>query len=97
MEFYLRSVQQKLAVLAGDSARENLNYGILKPLLVKYPSDPKEQRQSADILCCGESLIRAKEQKIEAMRRLKKSLMKNLLTGRIRLPLEGATKKEAKQ
>jgi type I restriction enzyme S subunit len=95
LEFYLRSVQQKLAVLAGDSARENLNYGILKPLLVKYPSDPKEQQLIADGLCNCESLIRTKEQKIAALRRLKKSLMQNLLTSRIRLPVNGAAK-EAK-
>lgn len=92
LEFYLRSVQQKLAVLAGDSARENLNYGILKPLLIKYPSDPKEQQRVADVLCNCESLIRTKEQKIAALQRLKKSLMQNLLTGRIRLPVNGATK-----
>jgi type I restriction enzyme S subunit len=93
LEFYMRSVQQKLAVLAGDSARENLNYGLLRPLLVKYPTDPKEQRQIADILCNCESLIRAKEQKIAALQRLKKSLMQNLLTGRIRLPVEKTAKK----
>lgn len=91
LEFYLRSVQQKLAVLAGDSARENLNYGILKPLLVKYPIDPKEQQRIADVLCNCESLIRAKEQKIAALQRLKKSLMQNLLTGRIRLPVAAAS------
>jgi type I restriction enzyme S subunit len=93
LEFYLRRVQQKLAVLAGDSARENLNYGILKPLLVKYPTDPREQQRIADVLCNCESLIRAKEQKIDALQRLKKSLMQNLLTGRIRLPVNGAAKK----
>jgi type I restriction enzyme S subunit len=91
LEFYLRSIQKKLAVLAGDSARENLNYGILKPLLVKYPSDPKEQTLIADILCSCESVVRMKEDKIVALRQLKKSLMQNLLTGRIRLPVDGAS------
>jgi type I restriction enzyme, S subunit len=88
LEFYLRSVQQKLAVLAGNSARENLNYGILKPLLVKYPTDPKEQQRVANTLCNCDSLIRAKERKIVALQRLKKSLLQNLLTGRVRLTLK---------
>jgi type I restriction enzyme S subunit len=79
-------------VLAGDSARENLNYGILKPLLVKYPTDPNEQQQIASVLCNCDSLIRAKEQKIIALRRLKTSLMQNLLTGRIRLPIKSDAK-----
>jgi type I restriction enzyme, S subunit len=65
----------------------SLLWGILKPLLVTYPTDPKEQQGIADVLCNCESLIRAKEQKIAALQRLKKSLMQNLLTGRIRLPV----------
>jgi type I restriction enzyme S subunit len=93
LEFYLRSIQQKIAMLSGDSARENLNYGILRPLLVAHPSDPEEQRQVADVLCSCEALIRGKEQKIAALQRLKKSLMQNLLTGRIRLPLSDAVPK----
>ena len=62
---------------------------------VAIPSDTDEQRDIAARLDDVQALIGAKEQKIAALQRLKKSLMQNLLTGRIRLPVNGATK-EAK-
>lgn len=87
LEFFLRSRRNKLAAFAGDSARENLNYGILRPLLIAYPKDIEEQRHIAKNLCNCESLIRTKERKISALLMLKKSLMRHLLTGKIRLPV----------
>jgi len=55
---------------------------------VAFPEDEDEQRAIADRLDAFHDLIRAKESKILALQRLKKSLMQNLLTGRMRLPAE---------
>ena len=49
---------------------------------------PSEQRLIAERIDTFRSLIRAKEAKIIALQRLKKSLMQNLLTGRMRLSPE---------
>jgi len=49
---------------------------------------PDEQRAIAERIDAFHDLIRAKESKITALQRLKKSLMQNLLTGRMRLPAE---------
>ena len=55
---------------------------------VAFPQDEDEQRAIADRLNALHDLIRAKEAKITALQRLKKSLMQNLLTGRMRLSPE---------
>jgi len=80
--------QTRIALLAGDSARENSNYTILKPMLVAFPKDEAEQQEIADRLYDLENLMDAKRAKITALQRLKKSLMQNLLTGRMRLSPE---------
>ena len=49
---------------------------------------PHEQRAIAEQIGALRCLIRAKEAKITALQRLKKSLMQNLLTGRMRLSPE---------
>ena len=55
---------------------------------VAFPEDEDEQRAIADRLAAFHELIRAKEAKIATLQRLKKSLMQNLLTGRVRLSAE---------
>jgi type I restriction enzyme S subunit len=52
---------------------------------VAFPQDEDEQRAIAEQIGSLRCLIRAKEAKITALQRLKKSLMQNLLTGRMRL------------
>lgn len=56
---------------------------------VSIPSDEEEQKQIADLLDGVRQLVDAKRAKIAALQRLKKSLMQHLLTGRIRLRVEG--------
>lgn len=88
LELWLRLNQTRLALLAGDSARENLNYTILKPRLIAFPESGTEQREIGGCIYDLERLIEAKRAKIAALQRLKKSLMQNLLTGRMRLSAE---------
>jgi type I restriction enzyme S subunit len=54
---------------------------------VAIPEGTNEQAEIATKLDGFRQLIEAKQSKITALQRLKKSLMQNLLTGRIRLPV----------
>ena len=60
---------------------------------VAIPEDPGEQAGIAAKFNSVRQFINAKQTKIVALHRLKKSLMQNLLTGRIRLPVESTAKK----
>ena len=97
LNYYLNSFegQKRIAAKVTPSiGQANINTSSLKSVwAVKPPRD--EQTAIADRLDAFFELITAKEQKISALQRLKKSLMQNLLTGRIRLPVNGAGK-EAK-
>lgn len=92
LELCLRMRKSYLARISTESAQANINYGNLRPLLIAHPVDVKEQKDVAAPIMACENLILAKEQKITALQRLKTSLMKNLLTGRIRLPVNGLAK-----
>lgn len=70
------------------SAQPKLNKSDLMRILIQIPP-PEEQKELSDTLRSFESLIAAKQTKIGALQRLKKALMQSLLTGRIRLPVEG--------
>lgn len=95
LELCLRTRKSYLERMSTESAQANINYGNLRPLLIAHPvTDDDQKAVAAPIMAC-ENLILAKEHKIAALQRLKKSLMQNLLTGRIRLPVHGAAK-EAK-
>lgn len=93
LNYYLNSFegQKRIAAKVTPSiGQANINTRSLKSVwAVKPPRD--EQTAIADRLDAFYELICAKDQKIAALQRLKKSLMQNLLTGRIRLP---ASKKE---
>ena len=62
---------------------------------IALPEDTDEQAAIAARLDGLRQLIEAKQTKIAALQRLKKSLIQSLLTGRIRLPVNGAAQ-EAK-
>jgi type I restriction enzyme S subunit len=87
LELCLRMRKGYLKRMATESAQANINYGNLRPLLIAHPPTIQEQREIAEPIWNCERLILAKEDKIAALQRLKKSLMQNLLTGRIRLPV----------
>ncbi len=80
--------------LAGTTI-PTLNRNDIHRLWISIPAATTEQQEIANTLRNCESLIRAKEQKIASLQRLKKSLMQNLLTGRVRLQVESSAKNEA--
>ena len=61
---------------------------------VAIPERTEEQAEIASKVDGFWQLIEAKRTKIAALQRLKKSLMQNLLTGRIRLPVAADTGEE---
>ncbi|MCD4673241.1 MAG: restriction endonuclease subunit S [Anaerolineaceae bacterium] len=58
---------------------------LLKDLIVQFPPIP-EQRKIADILSTWDRAIELAEKQIKAKQRLKKGLMQQLLTGKMRFP-----------
>ncbi len=92
LELCLRMRKSYLERMSTESAQANINYGNLRPLLIAHPATIEEQQAVATPIMDCERLILAKEKKIAALQRLKKSLMQNLLTGRIRLPVEEMAK-----
>lgn len=92
LELCLRMRKGYLERMSTESAQANINYGNLRPLLIAHPLTCDEQKiVAAPILNC-EMVILAKKQKIAALQLVKKSLMQNLLTGRIRLTADGTGK-----
>lgn len=70
---------------ATESAQKNINYSNLFPLLIPYPTDKQEQKQIVERIKKVFDTIENKQKKIAVLEKLKKSLMQNLLTGRVRV------------
>lgn len=97
LNYYLNSFegQKRIATKVTPSiGQANVNTRSLKSVWAIKPL-LDEQSAIADRLDALFDLITAKEQKIAVLQRLKKSLMQNLLTGRISLSVESTEKKEA--
>lgn len=68
---------------ATESAQKNINYSNLRPLPIAFPIDKKEQRHIVDKVTTCFNEIEHKKSRIVVLERLKKSLMQNLLTGKV--------------
>ena len=68
---------------ATESAQKNINYSNLRPLPIAFPIDKKEQQHIVDKVTTIFSEIDYMNSKIVVLERLKKSLMQNLLTGKV--------------
>ena len=66
------------------STREKLNQSDLRAILIPIPENAKEQTAIATILSKVDEAIEATKQSIKAAERLKKTLMQNLLTGKLK-------------
>jgi type I restriction enzyme S subunit len=73
------------AICNTSSGLNTINRRNLRNLLIQFP-DTAEQRYILDALEAGESSVAASEQKLVALQQVKKSLLQNLLTGKIRIP-----------
>jgi len=84
----LMTKQRLLNQLSTESAQKNINYGNLRPLLIFFPKLLDEQIQIASKIKSIFDIIESKQAKIQVLQRLKKSLMQNLLTGKVRVDVE---------
>lgn len=69
---------------ATGTTRYTLSLKDFQSLEIEYPDDVKEQKAIATIISKVDEAIKANENSIKAAEKLKKSLMQNLLTGRLK-------------
>lgn len=83
--FQLMGYKNVLDALATESAQKNINYSNLRPLTILLPTNLEEQLQITKRIIMVFNEIECKKSKILILERLKKSLMQNLLTGKVKI------------
>lgn len=79
------NVQERISsVSEGTTGLGNLDMRYLRNIDINYPESPTEQVSIANILSKVDEAIESVKKSIEAAEKLKKSLMQNLLTGRMK-------------
>lgn len=79
------NVQERISsVSEGTTGLGNLDMRYLRNIDINYPESPTEQASIANILSSVDEAIESVKKSIEAAEKLKKSLMQNLLTGRMK-------------
>jgi type I restriction enzyme S subunit len=86
VELCIRTAKWRLDAQAPQSAQKNINLEILRPLLVAVPA-PQEQKRIAAAYGAHEARIRAEEATLAKLRQVKRGLMDDLLTGRVRVTM----------
>lgn len=82
----------ELQKLSGTTAQQAIYLTHIKKVKLLYPSDTIEQEQISKILESFDNEVAQKNRKIVTLQRLKKSLMQNLLTGKVRVEVEKINK-----
>lgn len=78
-------IQERVtSVSEGTTGLGNLDIRFLRNMDIEYPESQDEQRAIAGILSMVDEALEAVESSIKAAERLKKSLMQNLLTGKLK-------------
>jgi type I restriction enzyme S subunit len=93
--YALRHRARHLQVIAGVNATPQLNKTEFSKYPIPMPATREEEAEIGARLAIFDELVEAKKQKIAVLQRLKKSLMQNLLTGRIRLQADSEVVKNA--
>lgn len=90
LAYYIQNgqTQQRLLGTQVETARANLSLGDFRKFKFVIPESKNEQKLIAVKLNEVNSTVQSKQTKIQTLQRLKKSLMQNLLTGKVRLPQE---------
>jgi type I restriction enzyme S subunit len=84
IELCLRRLRPRLSALAPRSAQANINLTFLRPLRIPVPPSDEEER-IATLVDHADVHVQALEEKALALVALKKSLMHDLLTARVRV------------
>lgn len=87
---YMKSYKSwvELQRLSGTTAQQAIYLTHLNKLKIPYPKDFNEQNEIADQLEIVDRVRAEKQSKIQTLKILKKSLLQNLLTGKVRVDVE---------
>lgn len=90
LAYYIQEgyTQRRLLGSQVETARANLSLGDFRKFKFIIPRDKEEQIEIANKLNSADSQIQSKHSKIQTLKRLKKSLMQQLLTGKKRVDSE---------
>lgn len=90
ISFYLQTSynQNRLLGTQVETARANLSLGDFRKFKFVIPEKKEEQEEIASVIKTVTSTVEAKINKIAKLKSLKKSLMQNLLTGKVRVDVE---------
>jgi len=90
LSYYLQLPRTVFWLMSNQSetARANLSLGDMRRLKFVFPSNYGEQRTIADKIDSLNNVLFSKFEKIQTLKTLKKSLMQNLLTGKVRVDVE---------
>ncbi len=83
--FLLMRYKNVLDAQATESAQKNINYSNLRSLPILFPANIEEQIQITERITKTFNEIDCKKSKIVVLERVKKSLMQNLLIGKVRV------------
>ena len=81
-------LQNQMKVAVASSVQGNIFQGAIQKLKIAYPPNKKERDAITNKITSISILIKQKQFKIKTLQRLKKSLMQNLLTGKIRVDVD---------
>ena len=83
--FQSHFIQNQMKVAVASSVQGNIFQGAIRNLRMFYPTDVTERKAIIERVYEFNNEITLKQQKIDTLERLKKSLMQNLLTGKVRV------------
>lgn len=94
LALYIQWSQTQYRLLGNqvETARANLSLGDFRKFKFIIPETKDEQIKVAKSIDKVDSILHSKQTKIQTLQRLKKSLMQNLLTGKVRLDVEAINK-----
>jgi type I restriction enzyme S subunit len=82
--YFLKYKAEKLKYITQGGGQPNLSKGIIDKVPISYPSNPVEQTAIATLLSKVDEAISAAQNSIKAAEKLKKALVQNLLTGKLK-------------
>ncbi|HBN5387274.1 TPA: restriction endonuclease subunit S [Citrobacter freundii] len=78
----------QIMLFTNSSSQGNIGMSDIEKIEIRFPDNLKEQTRIATILSDMDAELAALERKLAKVRDLKQGMMQQLLTGRIRLPLD---------
>lgn len=92
--YFLKTQKEYLDSKSTQNAQKNINLQILRPLFVPVPP-LSEQDALADIFVGVDKQLSSETSKLATLQTLKKGLMNDLLTGRVRVEVASTTETQA--